>query len=117
MKRTPGRERELRAIADTEHQRELARSVSCDDCGARIGRPCRTSLRHELRAEHPRRLLRATRMREAGEIACTYCQRLELDLEGRELVPYPEVIEMCEGHQRLYDQLAEALNGPRMEET
>lgn len=108
MTRTPGQERQIRELAETESQRQLARSVSCDGCGARIGDPCRARHGTELRAEHPVRLRRAERMRDAGEVACTYCRRLQLTPEQRETTPWPAVVEVCEGHQRVIDEIAEA---------
>jgi hypothetical protein len=108
MTRTPGQERQIRAMAETESQRQLARSVSCDDCQAKIGQPCRTSLGRELRAEHPRRLNRAIRMRSAGQLACAHCQRLRLTPQRRETTPWPQAVEVCEGHQRVIDEIREA---------
>jgi hypothetical protein len=108
MKRTPAQEREIRALAEAVDQRALARSVSCDDCGAKIDRPCRTRHGTELRAEHPKRLRRAGRMRDAGEVACSFCARLQLTPDERETAPWPEVLEWCEQHRRLYKEINEA---------
>jgi hypothetical protein len=109
VKRTPTQEREIRQLAETVDQRALARSVSCDDdCGAKIDKPCRTRHGTELRAEHPRRLRRAERMRDAGEVACSACARLQRPPDERETEPWPEELEWCAGHQQIYDEINEA---------
>lgn len=110
--RTPAQDRQLIQLAETESQRALGRSVSCDDCSARIDRPCITRHGRELRAEHPHRLKKAERARSAGVIACEFCRRLALPAERRESEPYPEVIEMCDLHQQLQDELAELVEVP-----
>ncbi|HEV2779088.1 MAG TPA: hypothetical protein VGX25_06755 [Actinophytocola sp.] len=111
MTRTPARTRDLIALAETESQRALARSVSCDDCGARIDMPCRSRHGSQLRAEHPRRLRRAERLRDRGEVECSFCQRLQLTVEQRESTPWPDVLAWCTGHRRVAGEIKEARDG------
>lgn len=112
-RRTPTQEHKLIRLAETESQRALGRSVSCDDCGSKIGKPCRARHGTELRAEHPKRLRKAERAAAAGVLACTFCQRLELTAEQRQVEPYPGVVEMCELHQRVDDEINEAREAKR----
>jgi hypothetical protein len=107
-RRTPTQDLRLNRIAETESQRQLARSVSCDDCGARIDRPCITRHGRELRAEHPRRLRRAVRMRDAGEVQCSFCRREHLTPEERGSTPWPAELEWCAGHLRIAQEIEEA---------
>jgi hypothetical protein len=108
MTRTAGQERDIRALAETESQRALAREVSCDDCRALIDQPCRTPLGGQLRAEHPGRIRKAERARSADVLACTACQRLKLTEAERESTPWPEQVEMCEWHRRVAAEIREA---------